>query len=260
MSYKKLFNDMTWSFSRAHSYEICPYYTYLKYIENREGEQNYFAANGKAMHEIFEEILTHKITLEEAPALYEEKYDLIYEKTKQSTMDKTFEKCIDYLCTVEPIDENKYEIMGVELELHFKVGKYKFIGFADLVLRDRESGQVILIDHKSSDHFMKKDGTPLKNQLENFIAYKKQMYLYCKGIKDSLGLDVTKIVWHHFKDNGELTIIPFLEEEYQETIDWAINTIETIKKDKEFNCNKTYMYCRQLCDYRYKCEYKEEGD
>ena len=251
---------MTWSFSRLHAWEQCPYAFYLKYIEQRDGESNYYAANGKCMHEVFEAILTNQIPLDECTQCYADKYDLICETTKQSTMDSTYEKCMDYLCTIDGIDLEKYEILGVELKLDFNIGKYKFVGYADLVVKNKESGEVILVDHKQATHFMKKDGTPLKNQLENFLAYRHQMYIYCKGLKDYFGIDVNKIIWHHFKDNGELTIIPFEADEYEETLQWAANTIEKIKKDKKFLNKRSYVLCSSLCDYRNDCEYKNEDE
>ena len=121
MSYTKLLNDMTWSFSRLHAWEQCPYAFYLKYIEQRDGESNYYAANGKCMHEVFEAILTNQIPLDECTQCYADKYDLICETTKQSTMDSTYEKCMDYLCTIDGIDLEKYEILGVELKLDFNI-------------------------------------------------------------------------------------------------------------------------------------------
>lgn len=251
---------MTWSFSRLHAWEQCPYAFYLKYIEQRDGESNYYAANGKCMHEVFEAILTNQIPLDECTQCYADKYDLICETTKQSTMDSTYEKCMDYLCTIDGIDLEKYEILGVELKLDFNIGKYKFVGYADLVVKNKKSGEVILVDHKQATHFMKKDGTPLKNQLENFLAYRHQMYIYCKGLKDCFGIDVNKIIWHHFKDNGELTIIPFEIDEYEETLQWAVNTIEKIKRDKKFLNKRSYVLCSSLCDYRNDCEYKNEDE
>lgn len=262
MGYAKEINKMTFSFSREHVWEQCPYAFYCKYIEERDGESNFYAANGKIMHSIFERLLKKEITIEDAPKIYSDEFALIHETTRESTMEKTFDKCIDYLCTVDPIDESQYEIIGVELKLNFKIGKYNFVGYADCVLREIVTGRIILVDHKSADGFFKKDGiTPLKNQIDNYEAYKHQMYIYCKGLKDCFGYDVDTIIWHHFKQNGKLSIIEFNKSEYEGTLRWAVETIEEIKKDKKFDCNKSYMMCYQLCDFRNDCEYKEEeGD
>ena len=86
------------------------------------------------------------------------------------------------------------------------------------------------------------------------------MYIYCKGLQEFFGVNVDKIVWHHFKDNGELTVIPFNKEEYEETLQWAIDIIEKIKKDKIFECNQSYVMCSSLCDYRNDCEYTMENE
>ena len=225
--YTKEINNMTYSFSRLHAYEQCPYLFYLKYIEGREGESNFYAANGKAMHEIFEELLTEKISIDECTIAYAEKFDMIFETERESIMENTYEKCMDFLCEMDDIDRNLYEIIGVEMILEFMVEKYKFKGFADLVVKNKLTGEVILVDHKQAGHFLKKDGTPLKNQLDNFLAYKKQMYLYCKGLKEQHGIQVDKIVWNHFKES-QVTVIPFRQEELDETVEWAKKLIAKI--------------------------------
>lgn len=259
MSYTKIFNDMTWSFSRLHTWEQCPYAFYLKYIEQRPGESNYYAENGKCMHEVFQAILTNEIPLEECTKLYSRKYDLICEKTKQSIMEHTYATCMDYLSVIDGIEKKKYEILGVELKLTFKIGKYKFVGYADLVVKNKEKEEIILIDHKQATHFLKKDGTPLKSQISKFMAYKHQMYLYCKGLKECFHIQVDKIVWHHFKEDGKLTIIPFAKEDCEETMEWAVTCIENIKKDKSFVNHPTFILCSALCDYRNDCEYQNEN-
>lgn len=248
---------MVWSFSRLRTYEECPYAFYLKYILEEKGESNFFAANGKVMHELFEELLNKKIILQDAPKSYMDKYETIYEETSISTMNKIFDKCLDYLCNVDELS-NKYEILGVELKIEFEYKGYKFLGFVDCVLKDKENGKVILVDHKSSDHFLKKDGTPLKTKENDFFAYKKQMYLYCKGLKEQLGIQIDIICWHHFKDDGQLTVILFNEEEMEETLNWAVNLIEEIKKDTIFDAVVTYLRCNKLCDFRNECEYKND--
>lgn len=259
MSYKKILDKTLWSFSTLRLYEQCPYAFYCKKIENREAEQNFFAENGSVMHGIFEELLNGKYSLAEAPAVYQNRFELICNKTRLSTMDKTFEKCMDYLCSAKAFDVERYELLGVEQKLNFKIGKYAFIGVADCIIRDKEKGMVILVDHKSNDHFMKKDGLLLKSQQGHFLTYKKQMYLYCKGLQDCLGLHVDKIVWHHFKDKGELTVIPFCQHDYEETLDWAVDTIKRIYSDRSFQNRMSYMLCGQLCGYRGDCEYRKDN-
>lgn len=42
-SYKKMLDEMIWSFSRLHLYEVCPYAFYLKYILKMLGVSNFYA-------------------------------------------------------------------------------------------------------------------------------------------------------------------------------------------------------------------------
>lgn len=258
MNYKEILDEMTWSFSRIHLYETCPYAFYKKYIEKTVGEDNYYAENGSLMHETIMKIIKEELSLEDAPAYYIEEYENICSKTKTSTMENTFEKCLNYLCTVETLDKEKYEVIWIEEKIYFKIKKYNFTGYPDLILRNKKTGEIILVDHKSLDHFLKKDGTVLKNQLENFNAYKHQMYLYCKWIKEKYGLFPSKIVWNHFKDDGQLTIIDFSENDYDETLEWAEKVIKRIYKDKLFKENKSYMQDYVLCEFRNDCEYKDD--
>lgn len=249
---------MTWSFSRIHSFEVCPYYFYLHYIESRDGVGNFYADNGSLFHEIAEKLLTGEINLCDAPGYYIENYENICTEVKQSTMDKIFDKCLDYLCTVDDFNWDKYEIIGVEIECSFMIGKYKFTGFIDLLLREREFGRIILVDHKSADHFLKADGNVLKNSQISFEAYSHQMYLYCKYLIEKYGEPPNKIVWHHFKDGGKLTVIDFNREEYEKNLIWAEELIKRIYKEKRFLPHKEWFNCNQLCDYRYDCEYQDE--
>lgn len=258
MSYKVDIENMTFSFSRANTAETCLYAFYKKYIEGEVGESNFYASNGRAMHEVFEELFNNKITIDECPHAYNQKFDLICERVKSSIMENTYIKCIDYLCEMDDIDRDKYEIIGVEMKLVFKIGDIDFQGYADLVVRNRKTGEVILVDHKQATRFMKKDGvTPLKNQLANFLAYKKQMYCYCKGLLEQHGIKVDKLAWHHFKDGGEITLIPFNQQEMDESLQWVIDTVEKIKIEEDFEPTQSYMMCKQLCDFRNSCEYQE---
>src|SRR5574344_379288 len=137
MSYIKEINKMTFSFSRLNLFEQCKFAFYIKYIEKRNGIGNFFAENGGLMHKIGELLAKHELPLQDAPTYYIDHYEDICYQTKQSTMDNTFDKCLDFLCETDGIDENKYEILGVEKEVHFKIGKYDFVGYIDLLLRNK---------------------------------------------------------------------------------------------------------------------------
>lgn len=253
--YKKELDSIVWSFSTLHMYEICPYAFYQHKIEKEKGESNFYAENGKLIHEIFQKLEKGEMTLEQAPGEYIDGFGCIENYTKKSTMDKTFEACLDYLCCCDELAMENYEIVWVEQRVNFKVWNRPFTGFIDLLLRNKSTGRLVLVDHKSADPFFKKQGGVLKSQEESFQAYSHQMYLYCKGIFEVLGEFPDKIVWHHFKNNGELTVIDFSAEEYEKTKDWAKKLIQKIYRDSAYSERRSYLQCHELCNYRSTCEY-----
>lgn len=257
--YKNLLDGMVWSYSRLTAYEHCPFSWYRRYIEGETGEGSFYADNGKAMHEVFDALIKGEVSFEDAPSLYLEKYEAITTYVKQDIMDNTFDTCINYLCNIDENILDDYEVVGSEIKLDFLVRGYHFTGFVDLLLRDKD-GNLIVVDHKSSDPFLKKNGEPYAKTREQFENYTKQMGLYCKGINQMYGEMPTKIVFHHFKNDGKLTVIPVNEKLIEEAVTWCLGVIEKIYKDETFEAKPKTGFCYRLCDYRKDCEYTWDDD
>lgn len=257
--YKTELDQIVWSFSTLHLYETCPYAFYLYKIENNKGISNFYAENGAAMHQVFQKLCNREIGLDQAPTEYLDCYKDIVRQVRKNTMDNIFNACLDYLCICDDSYLQRYDVVWVEKKLQFKIGRRRFTGFVDLLLRDKASGDLVLVDHKSIDPFFKKSGGVLKNQQENFAAYSHQMYIYCHAIFKEFGKFPTKIVWHHFKKNGELSVIDFSAADYEATLEWAKKLIRAIYRDKRFTDKQSYMQCRELCNYRNECVYRTRG-
>ena len=258
--YKEILDSVEWSFSTLHLYEQCPYAFYNKKLCGEKGVNNFYAECGGYGHEVNEKIFKKESTVDEALNEWIEEFDChVFEYVSESTKEKKFLAFCDYLAAFDETFFDKYEILGVEEEFHWKIGKYKCIGFADLVVRDKSTKEIILIDHKSAPPFFGKKGQLLKAQTDNFESYSKQMYMYCKPIYEKYGEYPSKIVWNHMFDNTK-TEITFSMEDYEKTLAWFKKTVKDIYNDKKFEACKNYMMCYQLCNYRLDCEYKEEND
>ena len=257
--YKDLLDNMVWSYSRLTAYEHCPYSWYRRYIEGDVGESSFYGDNGRAMHEVFDALVKGDVSFEDAPSLYLEKYEAITSTVKQDIMDKTFDTCINYLCNIDEDVLSGYEVVGSEIKLDFYICGYRFTGFVDLLLRDG-NGDLIIVDHKSSDPFLKKNGEPYAKTKEQFENYVKQLSLYCFGINEIYGEMPTKIVFHHFKNDGKLTVISVNEKLIEDAVDWCIDVIEKIYNDETFEAKPKTGFCYRLCDYRKDCEYTWEDD
>lgn len=259
--YKDKIDGMIWSHSRVSSYVQCPYSFYLRYIINDDeqylSEGNYYAEVGLYVHSILEKIYKGELEYDDALQYFIDNFeDNVFYETRQSIMDKTYMACLEYFSEVDLDITEEAEILGVELEIKTTVDGYDFTGYIDLLLRNKNSGDIFIIDHKSSSYPFKQDGiTVRKKEQDNFMKYKHQMYLYCKYVHDAYGGYPKWIVWNHFKDK-KFAKIPFDENEYHEALDWYISQIHNIENDNEFEANCEYFYCTQLCNFRASCEYK----
>lgn len=261
--YKDKIDSMVWSHSRITSYTQCPYSFYLRYIIDDDdqylSEGNYYAEVGIFVHSILEMIYNGELKYEDALNYFIDNFDdNVFYETRQSVMDKTYEACADYFAEVDLDLTERADILGVELKIDTSIGEYKFTGYIDLLLRDKESGDIYIVDHKSSSYPFKQDGKSVKKKDQsNFLKYKHQMYLYCKYVFEVYGKYPKWIVWNHFKD-GKFAKIPFNKAEYDEALEWYKNQIHTIECDNDFESNREFFYCTQLCNFRASCEYNME--
>lgn len=255
---------MVWSYSRLSVFENCKYAFYLKYILNDDdlylSEGNYYAEVGSFVHLILQKIFTGEISIDEAPDYYLENFDYnVLYKTRQSTMDKTYECCADYFAGLDLSWLKDYTIVGVELKVKTKIENHDFLGFIDLLLQDKD-GNYIIVDHKSAAYPFKKDGrSVLKKSEKSFESYKKQMYLYADAVYQLYGKYPTEFWWNHFKD-GRIAKIKFEYSDYEKTIQWFKETIESAENEEEFGETFDFFYCVNLCDYRNSCEFCQYGD
>ena len=254
-----------WSYSRCTSFGQCKYEYYLNYIINDDeqylSEGNYYAEVGSYIHKILEMIFNGELKQEEALQYYLDHYkdNVFYKVKKQSTMDKTYALLADYFANLDLSWIDNYEILGVEKKMKFNLDDYDFIGYIDLLLRDKRDGRIVVLDHKSTEYPFKLDGRLKKKLQDSFAKYKKQMYLYAYAVHEEYGEYPKEMTWHHFKDGGKLATIPFKKKEYDDSLDWFRETLREIEKEEDFEPNEDYFYCANLCNFRKSCEYHKRS-
>lgn len=250
---------MVWSFSRLNSFYTCPYEFYLHYIECNPGTNSFFGQYGSFIHKILEMYEKDEISIFDISQYYEDNFDaFVTEKApynKYSDIRQSYyEKGLDYLDNIDLILD-KYEVLGVEKEIHFKIGDYDMIGYIDLLLRDKESKAIIILDHKSASLKFKKSGEISKTSLPHFLEFKRQLYLYSMPVIKEYG-KVDFLEWNMFKDRKHIKV-EWDEAEYKEAIQWAHDTVKLIEQEKAWFPNPDYYYCNNLCGQRRSaCEYK----
>ena len=140
------------------------------------------------------------------------------------------------------------EILSVEDKFELDIRGNRFVGIADLVLRDRNTGDITVIDHKS-----KSMNSMKKAQYENT----RQLYTYAAYVKERFGEFPTLLRFNMLR-YGENIDEPFAMERYEETMDWIERTIAQIKAEKEWKVSSSGYFCRFICSTRLHCPVGEE--
>ena len=255
-----LLDTMTWSFSRLNSFYNCPYEWKLRYIDCNKSENGFFGEYGSLIHKILEKYEKGELSLFELNDYYEEHFSESvphdappnkYVDIKQSY----YEKGLDYFNNID-LDLDKYEVLGVEKEVRFQIAGKNFVGYIDLLLKEKETGKIIILDHKSASIKILKNGKVSKSDQEHVREFIRQLCLYAIPIIEEYG-HVDELWWNLFKDKNWLKM-PFNKEDYDEAIQWAEDTLKLIETEKEWlPNNSSSYYCNYLCGQRNNaCEYK----
>ena len=255
-----LLDTMTWSFSRLNSFYNCPYEWKLRYIDCNKSENGFFGEYGSLIHKILEKYEKGELSLFELNDYYEEHFSESvphdappnkYVDIKQSY----YEKGLDYFNNID-LDLDKYEVLGVEKEVRFQIAGKDFVGYIDLLLKEKETGKIIILDHKSASIKILKNGKVSKSDQEHVREFIRQLCLYAIPVIEEYG-HVDELWWNLFKDKNWLKM-PFNKEDYDEAIQWAEDTLKLIETEKEWlPNNSSSYYCNYLCGQRNNaCEYK----
>ena len=243
---------MTWSFSRLSAFYNCKREWYRQYILANRGAENCFGQFGTFCHSILEKYAKGELDLFSLAPYYEEHYGEVITlpfppNPYVDLAQKYYDMGLEYFSNLN-INLDGYEILGVEKEVHFKIRDKEFIGFIDLLLRDKNTGEITILDHKSATIKLLKSGKVSKGDLEHFEDFKRQLYLYSIPIVAEYG-HVDKLKWNMFKQ-GTTIEIPWEEADFTKAVAWAEKTLDLIEAETEFSAEPDEFYCRNLCSLR----------
>lgn len=194
-------NKMIWSYSRLDSFATCPYAWQRHYLENEPGESNAYAEFGSLVHKVIEMYAKGELQKEDLPDyyefLFETEINTDFPYPSEETKEKYFIQGYEYFQDF-PIDLQLYDVLGVEKDVHFKIEGHDFIGFIDLLLRDKNTGEITVLDNKSATLKFKKNGEVSKTDLWHLEKFKRQLYLYTKPVIEEFG-KVDWISWNLFR-------------------------------------------------------------
>lgn len=239
----------TYSFSKLSMFNTCKYGYYLTYVEKRPGLNNAFASYGTLCHEILEQYAKGTYKLEDLASIFEWSFDVSVQEqfppNKYADLRSSYyEDGLEFFKKFKGYDD--CEILGVEEEFNINIRDWILHGFIDLVYRDKD-GKLIIRDYKSKSSF--------KSIIER-DEYARQLYLYSLYVKDKYGEFPAELEFLMLRKNQTVKIV-FDRFKLLETLDWANNTVDSIRDALDYPANLDYYFCNHICDYRNACELKE---
>lgn len=238
-----------YSFSKLSSFYTCKLGYQLSYIEHLKGQSNSFALYGTFVHELMEKYAKGEIDLYDLPDVYEEKFE---KEVNIPFPDSPFcdLKSLYYKQGLNFLQKflgyENYEILGIEKEFTIQIDDWLFNGFIDLILRDKKTNELIILDYKSKAKF--------KNKLEK-QKYARQLYLYSIYIKQEFGQFPDRLVFLMFRKQN-IENIAFDSLEFHEALTWARYAVSAIRKEKEYLPTYDEFFCNNLCNHRQYCKHK----
>lgn len=160
---------------------------------------------------------------------------------------KYYEEGLNYFIRFDGFGDG-YEILAVEERFEIRLRGNVFVGVADLILRKRETGEIIVIDHKS------KSFNSLNRELK---GNKRQLYLYAAYVREKYGVYPSLLRFNMFRYNDWVDE-PFDPAAYDEMLDWTEQTIAQIRADQAWLVSSSGYFCRWICSARLHCPVGDE--
>ena len=258
--YDFILDGITYSFSSIGTYDNCPYCFKLSYIDIEDGRvDNAFGEFGLLMHDCLEKYLKKEVDAWDLPIYYEENYyNFVKTPFPPYPVGMGERYYQDGLSFVEGFDFNvdDYEIINIEGFVKHAYRGIDLVIKPDAVLKHKETGEISLVDFKTSRLYNNSRDTKKVN------GYLKQLhfYAYILWLKESIEID--KIVIWYIR-NQEIREYPVDQDKILETMDWIEDTVGKIKREKEWNPNKSKenkYFCDHICSYRAICARKFEEE
>lgn len=261
--YKDQLDAMVWSYSRVNSYFTCPYMFKLTYLDRVEKAGSSFGEWGSLCHSIYEDYAKGDLAIYELGEAYDDRWSTYmltdFPPSRGGVMASNYyNRGKELFDTFEGFPSH-WDILAVEQEVSLTIGDKQFVGYIDLLVRDKTDGRLMVVDHKSKSKFANAD------ELEHYTF---QLYLYALWVYETYSEYPKQLVFNMFRTGTE-KIEPFTEQGLQKAIGWFTSTINSIYSDVDFwdkielsyeasnkplsSFNNTDFFCNYICGCRGSC-------
>ena len=231
-------------------FDQCPMAFKLQYIDHISQDENAFAQYGTFAHSLLEQDAKDELPDFLLASAWEEGYDDAVTRPfppfPKGLNEKYYQQGLQYFESFSGFGE-QYEVLSAEEKFELNIGGNLFVGIADLILRDKNTNEITVVDHKS------KSAATMKKDLP---SYRKQLYIYAAHVKEKYGVYPKYLKFNLFRENDWVTE-EFDEAMFKEVMDWVVETIEKIKNEKEWKVCSSSYFCRFICGVLNDCPARE---
>ena len=206
-------------------------------------EANAWSEFGTLCHTLLEEYSTGKLSELQLAEEYEKRYyDAVihyFPPFPKGYADKTYQQGLDYFRSFDGFGD-QYEIVSAEEKFETTLGPYPVIGISDLVLQNKETGGLIVVDHKTkSPSSMKRD----------YPLYRNQLYIYAAHVNDKYGQWPEALMFNMLKDPSTSIREEFDPIQMGTTINWVEESIDNIYMEDYWPATKANEIAKGGSDY-----------
>jgi len=223
-------------------------------------KNNFFAEYGLLMHECYEKYFLGELDAFDLSEFYRSNFNNFVKSDAPPyvSIDKYRDEGQNYFDNFS-FDRDFYDVLIVEDKIDFDLGGINFTARPDLVLQEKESRDIILVDYKSSTPIRtdKRSGKEITDN-KKIEGYEKQLYMYAHALRNHRNMPIKRMKIWFPRINREVGFL-WTQERETEILNWMHNIIDTIKTTNEFPYNNSSpFFCNHLCSVSEFCEYKQE--
>lgn len=241
-----------YSYSQLTSFAECPYSFYLQRVEHLPQKSNGFAEQGTLIHDLIDKWAKGELQQSELVPEYIRRYpeEVVTQFPRilaaKGYTEKTYEAGLRYFENFDAFED--LEIIGTETEFKTDLCGRPFVGIIDMVAREKATGALVVLDHKS-----KSLNSFKKNEDEMF----RQQLLYSKRVREEYGVWPDLLMFNLFKEDGMRMSHPFDLKDYEEAEAWAGHQMDQIEAFEmlDWLAQKPApdFFCQNLCNMRDHC-------
>lgn len=223
----------------------------LQYNDHVHQDDNAFSQYGSYVHALLEKYgkgqLPDFALADEYEAHYDESVTVPWPPFPKGMPKKYYDQGLQYFQDFQGFGD-QYEVLSVEKKFEINIGGYTVVGLADLILRDKETGDITVIDHKSKS---------AANMEKDLPTYRRQLYIYAAYVKEAFGKYPKYLKFNLFRENQWVTE-EFDLSCYEETMQWVVDTIEAILFEADWQPKPSSYFCRYICGVFHECPLNKE--